>query len=100
MSWAKMPRLERKTEIRGRSAVPCAFERTRRRRLRRRVGAVSKVMRVGSPWWSVARRRGRNDCRSRPLTALSHGVLAVVADALALVGLGRAVLADDRGDLA
>ena len=35
MSWAKMPRLERNTDRRGRSAVPRTFARTRRRRLRR-----------------------------------------------------------------
>ena len=44
MSWAKMPRLERNTEIRGRSALPRTFARTRRRRLSRRCGAVVTVM--------------------------------------------------------
>jgi hypothetical protein len=39
MSWAKMPRLERKTLMRGRSALPRTFARTRRRRLRRFAGA-------------------------------------------------------------
>src|SRR3954469_3722976 len=99
-SWAKMPRLERKTEIRGRSAVPLTLARTRRRRLRRRWGAVVSVMRFCSAWWSAPGRSGRAGCASSPLPHLPRDVLALVADPLALVGLGRALLADDRGDLA
>ena len=44
ISWAKMPRLERNTEIRGRSAVPRTFARTRRRRLSRALRSVRTVM--------------------------------------------------------
>src|SRR4051812_30686154 len=65
-----MPRLERKTARRGFSAVPCTLPRTRRcRRFR----------------------------ASRTLGTLAHlpaHVLALVADALALVRLGRAHLAN------
>src|SRR3954452_9052441 len=100
MSWANRPRLERNTEIRGRSAVPSTLARPRRRRLRRFAGAVRTVMPVCSAWWSAPQRRGRTGCRSCPLAYLSGHVLALVADALALVGLRGALLADDRGDLA
>src|SRR4051812_39651701 len=121
MTCAKTPRLERNTEIRGRSAVPVTFARTRRRRLRRLAGRVATVMRVCSAWWSAPRRRGRAGCGScafaprgglRPggavepvggscaLSYLPRDVLALVADPLALVGLGRPLLADHRGDLA
>ena len=75
-----MPRLERNTEIRGRSAVPRDLARTRRRRLSRRFAL-------------------RQDA-SCALAHLPGDVLALVADALALVGLGRALLADVRRDLA
>src|SRR5919204_3709192 len=95
-----MPRLERNTDTRGRSAVPWTFARTRRRRRRRRAGAVCTVTPVCSAWWSAPGRRGRAGCRSCALAHLARDVLALVADPLALVGLGRALLADDRGDLA
>src|SRR6476619_6178489 len=72
-----MPRLERKTVRRGRSAVPRTFARTRRWRRRR----PSLTVRLGT------------------LADLSPHVLALVADALALVGLGRAHLADLGGRL-
>ena len=65
-----MPWFERNTDSRGRSAVPRTFARTRRRR-RRRAGASSG--------------------RSCALADLPGHVLAVVADALALVGLRRAL---------
>src|SRR5262245_27365019 len=73
-----MPRLERKTTRRGRSAVPCTFARTRRWRRRR----ASLTVRLGT------------------LTHLPADVLALVPDALALVRLGRAHLADLGGRLA
>src|SRR5690349_14360496 len=73
-----MPRFERKTTSRGRSAVPRTFARTRRWRRRR----ASLTVRLGT------------------LTDLSPHVLPFVADALALVGLGRANLADLGGRLA
>src|SRR3954451_16899422 len=100
MSWAEMPRLERNTEMRGRSAEPCTFARTRRRRRRRFAGWVRTVMRVCSAWWSAPRRGARTGCWSCPLADLPGHVLALVADALALVGLRRALLADVRGGLA
>src|SRR5215831_7158172 len=72
-----MPRLERKTARRGRSAVPCTFARTRRWRRRR----ASLTVRLGT------------------LADLSANVLALVADALALVRLGWTHLADLRSRL-
>src|SRR3954469_17987131 len=77
-SCASMPRLERKTTRRGRSAVPCTFARTRRWRRRR----ASLTVRLGT------------------LAYLAPHVLTFVADALALVRLGRAHLADLGGRLA
>src|SRR5215472_18301652 len=71
-SCASMPRLERKTARRGRSAVPCTLARTRRWRRRR----ASLTVRLGT------------------LADLPADVLALVADALALVRLGRPHLAD------
>src|SRR5262249_34721266 len=73
-----MPRLERKPTSRGRSPVPCTFARTRRWRRRR----ASLTVRLGT------------------LAYLPADVLALVADALALVGLGRSHLADLGGRLA
>src|SRR6478672_11101582 len=73
-----MPRLERKTVRRGRSATPRTFARTRRWRRRR----PSLTVRLGT------------------LAHLSPHVLAFVTDALALVRLGRAHLADLGGRLA
>src|SRR3954464_15244355 len=99
-SCAKTPRLERNTEIRGRSAVPVIFARTRRRRLSRLAGRGATVMRDCSAWWSAPGRRGRAGCGSCALAYLPRDVLALVADPLALVGLGRPLLADHRGDLA
>src|SRR4051794_4333866 len=100
MSWANTPRLERNTEIRGRSAVPTTFARTRRRRLSRLAGRVATVMPVCSAGWSASERGGRPGCRSCALAYLPGDVLALVADPLALVGLGRALLADHGRDLA
>src|SRR5215475_4963806 len=77
-SCASMPRLERKTTRRGRSAEPRTFARTRRWRRRR----ASLTARLGT------------------LPDLSPHVLALIADALALVRLGRANLADLGGGLA
>src|SRR6476646_8661007 len=73
-----MPRLERKTARRGRSAVPRTFVRTRRCRRR----CASLTVRLGT------------------LTDLPADVLALVADALALVRLGRAHRANLGGRLA
>src|ERR1700753_3918787 len=70
--------LERKTTRRGRSALPRTLARTRRWRRRR----ASLTVRLGT------------------LAELSADVLALVADALALVRLGRAHLADLGGRLA
>src|SRR5690348_16209876 len=77
-SWASMPRFERKTTRRGLSAVPCTFARTRRCRRRR----AFLTVRLGT------------------FPDLSAHVLAFVADAFALVRLGRADLADLSGRLA
>src|SRR5262249_61396984 len=71
-SWAKMPRFDRNTSRRGRSALPRILPRTRRCRRRR----ASLVVRLGT------------------LAHLSADVLALVADALALVRLGRPDLPD------
>src|SRR5436305_5950489 len=78
ISCAKTPRFERKTSRRGRSAVPRILPRTRRWRRRR----ASRTVRLGT------------------LAHLPAHVLALVADALALVRLGRANLANLRGGLA
>src|SRR3954470_17188746 len=100
MSWANTPRLERNTEIRGRSAEPCTFARTRRRRRRRLVGGDRTVM-PRSACWSGPRRTLYSERWSlRPLPDLPGDVLALVTDAVALVGLRRPLLADDRRDLA
>src|SRR5262245_61989801 len=79
-----MPRFERCTTRRGRSAVPTTFRRTRRCRRSRACRLVSVVI-------------------SNPLGALADlaaDVLAFVANALALVRLGRPYAADLRSDLA
>src|SRR5689334_4755456 len=78
-----MPRFERYTARRGRSAEPVTFARTRRC-LRRRACCLVLIAMVslGS------------------LSDLADDVLAGVANALALVRLGRAPLADLGGDLA
>src|SRR3954462_4175517 len=57
-------------------------------------------MPVSSSWWSGTRRGGRTGSGSCALSYLPRHVLALVADALALVGLRRPLLADDGGDLA
>src|SRR5579884_4194330 len=75
-SCAEMPRFERETTRRGRSAVPCTLPRTRR--------------------W----RRFRASRTLGTLAYLPANVLALVADALALVRLRRANLADLGGRLA
>src|SRR4051812_39669527 len=75
---ASMPRLERNTARRGRSAVPCTLPRTR---LCRRTRA-SRMVRLGT------------------LAHLSPHVLALVADALALVRLRLPDGADLRRGLA
>src|ERR671934_2472601 len=67
-----MPRFERVMTRRGRSAVPRTLPRTRRWRRSR----ASRTLRLGT------------------LAHLPAHVLALVADALALVRLGRAHLAD------
>src|SRR5690348_15605585 len=77
-SCAKMPRFERKMPRRGRSAVPRILPRTRRWRRRR-------------DWYVVG---------LGTLSDLPPDVLALVANALALVRLGRAHLPDLCGRLA
>src|SRR3954462_1981545 len=57
-------------------------------------------MPVRSAWWSGPQRGGRTETGSCALSHLPGDVLALVADALALVGLRRPLLADDGGDLA
>src|SRR3954447_8885348 len=57
-------------------------------------------MRVGSAGWSARRRIDRAGCGSCPLPYLPLHVLALVADALALVGLRGPLLADVGGELA
>src|SRR2546423_5682733 len=72
-----MPRFERKTARRGRSTVPTTLPRTRR--CRRALDSLT--VRLGT------------------LANLPPDVLALVADALALVGLGRTNLANLRSGL-
>src|SRR3954469_8395933 len=105
-----MPRLERNTEMRGRAAVPMTLARTRRRRRSRCWGLVLTVTSssrarsgpVGDDPTCAGslRRLGCSGGVSRALAHLPGHVLALVADALALVRLRRALLADVRGDLA
>src|SRR4051794_22424336 len=105
-----MPRLERNTEMRGRAAVPMTLARTRRRRRSRCWGLVLTVTSssrarsdpVGDDPTCAGslRRLGCSGGASRALAHLPGHVLALVPDALALVGLRRALLADVRGDLA
>src|SRR5581483_681641 len=71
-SCASIPRFERNTARRGRSAVPATLPRTRR--CRRALDSLT--LRLGT------------------LANLPADVLALVADALALVGLGRTNLAN------
>src|SRR4051812_15802596 len=101
MSWAKIPRLVRRTDRRGRAAVPTTFARTRRRRLRRRCSFVLTVMGAAprTKTKSSCLKESRSDY-SCALPDLPGHVLALVADALALVGLRRALLADVGRDLA
>src|SRR5713101_1333131 len=75
--------LERKTARRGRSAVPRTFLRTRR--CRRSLATWRLCMTTSS---------------LRRLAGLAQHALVGVSDALALVGLGLADLADVGGDLA
>src|SRR5690348_7495783 len=79
-----MPRFERYTARRGRSAEPVTFARTRRCRRRRACCLVLIAMSFSL----------------RSLSDLADDVLARVADALPLVGLRRPPLADLGGDLA
>src|SRR4051812_3527685 len=65
MSWAWMPRLERNTEMRGRSAVPVTFARTRWRRLSRVWGFVMTVMRACPPFGPRTRPRSGCPCPCR-----------------------------------
>src|SRR3954454_6851633 len=57
-------------------------------------------MPVRSAWSSGPQRGGRTETGSCALSHLPGDVLALVADALALVGLRRPLLANDGGDLA
>ena len=90
-TWTKMCLADRVTTRRGRSAVPETFLRTRdltaqpRRRTRSRCACAASAR---SPWSLTS------------LSDLAADVLARVAHALALVGLGLAQLADVGGDLA
>src|SRR4029453_8721084 len=83
---------DRNTDRRGRSAVPRTFLRTRKwRRLR------------ASTLWSVISlpfRVSTSRASLRRLARLAKDALVGVADALALVGLGLADLADVGCDLA
>src|SRR6266536_6307895 len=114
-----MPRFDRNTVRRGRSAVPATFPRTRRCRRSRSWRDVATVMlsyrrrsRLSAPAgrWRGSGGTGRfpqrnqmwSGRRSCSLAHLPSHVLALVADALALVRLGRADLADlgcDQTDL-
>src|SRR4051794_18557073 len=120
-----MPLLERKTASRGRSAVPATLPRIRLRRLRRLCSFVcfmtlnSRVVYApapkllptvvalparhtgfaGAPFPCAALWGEPAPPMSCPLSDLAKDDLALVADALALVGLRRAQLADVRGDL-
>src|SRR5881394_3492432 len=91
-----MRAFERYTASRGRAAVPDTFDRTRRCR---RCRACSFV-------WTLMRRPPSTQTRdivercSCALPDLPDDVLVGVADALALVRLGRPPLADLRGRLA
>src|SRR4051794_16666201 len=78
-----MRALERYTARPGRSAEPVTFERTRRGRRSRPCSLVFTAI-----------------AASRSLPDLALDDLVRVADALALVGLGRAPLADLGGGLA
>src|ERR671931_242706 len=101
-----MPTFERKTDKRGRSAVPTILPRTRRwRRLRASrtlsllMGACRRRSRLSAPAdrWRGPGGTGRFHQRkgfsagsaSCSLPDLPANVLALVADALALVRLGR-----------
>src|SRR6188508_2419151 len=116
-----MPRFERVTTRRGRSAVPDTLPRTRRWRRSRAWCLVRVLMGVllaherGGVWGTgrfptLSRRRGRagetwfpprtraeGERWSCALPDLPPNVLARVADALALVGLRRSHLADLGG---
>src|SRR3954451_8291662 len=86
-SCAKIPRFERNTSRRGRSAVPRTLPRTRRWRRRR-------ACRVDTRLICGHLRRGDGSC---PFPDLPADELALVADALALVRLRRADLKHLRG---
>src|SRR5690242_17576966 len=91
-----MWRFERNTARRGRSAVPRTFLRTRRWR-RSRASVLLSVI-VNAP--RTRRTRSRCVASLGRLPGLPEHPLVGVADALALVGLGLADLADVGGDLA
>src|SRR6266487_865339 len=119
-SWANMPRFERKTTSRGRSAVPEILPRTRRCRRRRACRFVitltgpSPARERGGLWgtgrlptsskeggcaggtWFPPRTRARGERSSCAFAHLSPHLLVDVADPLALVGLRRPHLADLR----
>ena len=76
ISWAKMPRLERKTARRGRSAVPDTLPRMRRCR-RSRASRVDRVlMRASRPFSEPARRDSECPC---PCTAPGGRTLRISA---------------------
>src|SRR5512133_1960103 len=85
----------RVTRRRGRSAVPLTLPRTRRWRLARAAAFAFDVsMLRPAPSFSRPRRAARSLSLLGGLTDLAADMLARVADALALVGLRRADLAD------
>src|SRR5215211_548257 len=96
MSWANIPRFERNTASRGRSAVPLTLARTRRRR-RSLLWCLVTTVRGGASFRGVL--SWEESPPLRPLPDLAADVLALVANALALVRLGRPGAANPRGDL-
>src|SRR5262249_24026496 len=116
ISCAKTPRFERNTARRGRSAVPATLPRTRRWRRSRAWRVVRLLMPHLRPAPAPAKpappRARVRPCHSRRSWSLrqAYGTcslpdlpaheLALVADALALVRLRRAHLADLRRRLA
>src|SRR5713226_322317 len=89
-----MCRLDRNTARRGRPVVPLTRLRTRRWRLTR-ASAVLTVIGRSASFSGGPRGAAPPECLLLPcLAGLAQDALAGVADALALVGLGLADLAD------
>src|SRR5829696_2277721 len=90
ITWTTVCRLDRNTARRGRVSEPRTFLRTRRCR-RSRASCFCLALYV---MFAVPASRPRRPCSLAGLAGLAHDALAGVADALALVGLGLADLAD------